>query len=77
MSSHEQYAAGKIQPRSRSDIFEKSSDDEEDSEEQEESTGKLPADFDELPIELVSLTDRYAYQPRSYRSYSQRSKTGY
>jgi hypothetical protein len=24
----------------------------------EEGTGKLPVDFDELPIELVSLTDR-------------------
>jgi hypothetical protein len=34
------------------DIFEKSPDGEE-------VTGKLPIDFDQLPIELVSLTDRW------------------
>jgi hypothetical protein len=38
--------------------FENESDDEGNEDADEESTGKLPADFDELPIELVSLTDR-------------------
>lgn len=33
------------------DVFEKSRDGEE-------ITGKLPTDFDQLPIELISLTDR-------------------
>jgi hypothetical protein len=45
--------------RSRSDIFEKSSDDDEEVEQTEPATGKLSADFDELPIELISLADTY------------------
>lgn len=45
----------KVQP----DAFEKSSQEERESGAGDEATGKLPADFDELPIELVSLTDRY------------------
>jgi hypothetical protein len=44
-------------PRTQPDAFEKSSEDE-DHNAAEEASGKLPADFDELPIELVSLTDR-------------------
>jgi hypothetical protein len=39
------------------DAFEKSPQ-EGEPEAGDEVTGKLPADFDELPIELVSLTDR-------------------
>lgn len=38
-------------------MFDRSATDEE-MEDSQESTGKLPADFDELPIELVSLSDR-------------------
>jgi hypothetical protein len=44
-------------PRTQPDAFEKSSENE-DHNTTEEASGKLPADFDELPIELVSLTDR-------------------
>jgi len=47
-------------PRPQADAFEKSSDDE-DNGTMEEPTGKLPDDFDELPIELVSLSDRSVY----------------
>jgi len=45
-------------PRRRTDAFEKSSEDEEDQGQTGEVSEKLPADFDELPIELISLTDR-------------------
>lgn len=44
-------------PGTQSDIFEKSSEDEGNGE-MAHVSGKLPADFDELPIELVSLADR-------------------
>lgn len=44
-------------PGTRSDIFEKSSEEEEGNGGTTEASGKLPADFDELPIELVSLAD--------------------
>lgn len=38
------------------DAFEKT-EEEEDNETADEGSGKLPDDFDELPIELVSLSD--------------------
>ncbi|TVY44699.1 Vacuolar protein sorting-associated protein [Lachnellula subtilissima] len=41
-------------PQKQADAFEKSSEDETG-----EASGKLPSDFDELPIELVSLTDSF------------------
>ena len=44
----------KVQP----DAFEKSPVEDGEPRASNEGTGKLPADFDELPIELVSLTDR-------------------
>ena len=47
-------AKSKMQP----DVFEKSPEGGDDHGAGEEIGGKLPADFDELPIELVSLTDR-------------------
>jgi hypothetical protein len=52
--------ADNVKPRSRSDVFDKSSgeEDEDEQDSAEETSGKLPADFDELPIELVSLSDR-------------------
>jgi hypothetical protein len=40
------------------DAFEKRPQDDGESGAGDEVSGKLPADFDELPIELVSLTDR-------------------
>lgn len=41
------------------DAFDRDSDEEDIEEDTDaEDNGKLPADFDELPIELVSLTDR-------------------
>jgi len=43
-------------PRMQSDPIEKRS--RENKGPADEGSGKLPADFDELPIELVSLTDR-------------------
>lgn len=46
----------KVQPAA----FEKGPQDDGEPGTGDETTGKLPADFDELPIELVSLTDRYA-----------------
>lgn len=46
-------------PGTQSDIFEKDLEDEgENGGTTEASSGKLPTDFDELPIELVSLADR-------------------
>ncbi|KAA8572848.1 hypothetical protein EYC84_003418 [Monilinia fructicola] len=45
-------------PGTQSDIFEKSSEDEGNGE-MAHVSGKLPADFDELPIELVSLADSF------------------
>ncbi|KAI9646977.1 hypothetical protein NHQ30_004978 [Ciborinia camelliae] len=46
-------------PGTQSDIFDKTSEDEEGNGETIEVSGKLPADFDELPIELVSLADSF------------------
>lgn len=46
--------------RTQSDVFEKgNSEDGEDNGTASETTGKLPDDFDRLPIELVSLSDRF------------------
>jgi hypothetical protein len=47
----------KMQP----DAFEKSPEGEDYHATGDEVTGKLPADFDRLPIELISLTDRCVY----------------
>ncbi|CZR59258.1 related to VPS9 [Phialocephala subalpina] len=41
------------------DAFEKASEEDEDHETADEGSGKLPDDFDELPIELVSLSDSF------------------
>ncbi|KUJ19831.1 uncharacterized protein LY89DRAFT_682670 [Mollisia scopiformis] len=41
------------------DAFEKTSEEDEDNETADEGHGKLPDDFDELPIELVSLSDSF------------------
>ncbi|EDN90831.1 hypothetical protein SS1G_00231 [Sclerotinia sclerotiorum 1980 UF-70] len=46
-------------PGTQSDIFEKSSEDDEENGGTTGVSGKLPADFDELPIELVSLADSF------------------
>lgn len=45
-------------PGTQSNIFEKTSEDGGEGGESTEASGKLPVDFDELPIELVSLADR-------------------
>ncbi|TVY89315.1 Vacuolar protein sorting-associated protein [Lachnellula willkommii] len=45
--------------RKQADAFEKSSEDEEEQGQTDDASGKLPSDFDELPIELVSLTDSF------------------
>ena len=44
------------------DAFEKSSEDKGESGNTEEETAKLPDNFDELPIELASLSDRYVFK---------------
>jgi hypothetical protein len=49
---------GRLQP----DAFEKSSEESEESGNTEEETAKLPDGFDELPIELASLSDRYVFK---------------
>ncbi|KAF7955392.1 uncharacterized protein EAE97_000651 [Botrytis byssoidea] len=46
-------------PGTQSNIFEKTSEDEGEGGEMTEASGKLPVDFDELPIELVSLADSF------------------
>lgn len=43
----------------RKDVFEKTSEDDDDNGTEDEVTGKLPDDFDELPIELQSLSDSF------------------
>ena len=45
-------------PKPQPDVLEKSAQKAGGPGAAGEVTGKLPADFDELPIELVSLTDR-------------------
>ena len=44
--------------RSKHDVFERSSEDAVENGFSAETNGKLPIDFDELPIELVGLADR-------------------
>jgi len=41
------------------DAFERTSEDDEDAGTPVEEPGKLPDNFDELPIELASLSDRF------------------
>ena len=45
-------------PRAQPDAFETHSEDNEDTGTPIDGPGKLPDDFDELPIELASLSDR-------------------
>ncbi|TAQ86659.1 hypothetical protein B7494_g5008 [Chlorociboria aeruginascens] len=47
-----------VKPRGRSSAFEKSSADEAQGA-MDEVTGKLPSDFNKLPIELISLADSF------------------
>lgn len=54
-------------PGPQTNIFE-NDEDEEGHEATAEGSGKLPADFDELPIELVSLADRF-FGPNLYSSH--------
>ena len=59
MSDKTNTSKGDMKPPTQPDAFEKSSGvDEVRSNADDVTGGKLPADFDELPIELVSLTDR-------------------
>ncbi|KAH7321703.1 hypothetical protein BKA65DRAFT_87029 [Rhexocercosporidium sp. MPI-PUGE-AT-0058] len=51
-------AKGDRRQRTQSHLFEKGGSEEEDSG-NNETTGKLPDDFDKLPIELVSLSDSF------------------
>ena len=57
-SDRSEMSMGKERLREEPDAFEKASEDGADVGAMTESTGKLPVDFDELPIELVGLTDR-------------------
>ncbi|TVY59706.1 Vacuolar protein sorting-associated protein 9b, partial [Lachnellula suecica] len=50
---------GQRSPRKQADAFEKSSEEEDDHGQKGEVSEKLPVDFDELPIELISLTDSF------------------
>ena len=59
--------------RAKPDAFEKSAQDDGESGAGDEGTGKLPADFDELPIELVSLADRYVMIGTSRHLYTKQS----
>ncbi len=52
-------ASAEEKPRKQPDVFERISEDGGSS----GGVGKLPDDFDELPIELASLCDRYELQP--------------
>jgi hypothetical protein len=50
-----------IKPHSQPDVFEKVFDEDEGTQEKEKienTTEKVLSDFDELPIELISLADR-------------------
>lgn len=52
----------------QADLFEKSSDEDGRHEAVEGISGRLSVDCDDLPIELISLTDRLVLQaPRFYR----------
>lgn len=48
-------------PRAQPDAFGNHSEDEDDTETPIEGSGKLPDDFDELPVELASLSDTSVY----------------
>ncbi|KAL2068203.1 hypothetical protein VTL71DRAFT_16301 [Oculimacula yallundae] len=50
---------GDRRQRTQSDVFEKGGSEGEEGSGSSESTGKLPDDFDKLPIELVSLSDSF------------------
>jgi hypothetical protein len=53
--------AENVKPLSQPDVFDKGLDEDEGTqgkEETENTTEKLSSDFDELPIELISLADR-------------------
>jgi hypothetical protein len=51
-----------VRPRAQPDAFENhSEEDEDDTETPIEGPGKLPDDFDELPVELASLSDTSVY----------------
>ncbi|CZT05329.1 related to VPS9 (involved in vacuole trafficking) [Rhynchosporium graminicola] len=52
-------STGEGQQRTQSDVFEKAGSEEEEGCGSMESPGKLPDDFDKLPIELVSLSDSF------------------
>lgn len=54
--------AGDRRQRTQSDLFKKGTSEEEEDNGSSETTGKLPDDFDKLPIELVSLSDRFVVQ---------------
>lgn len=63
MTDKSSAAKGDRRQRTQSDLFEKGGSEEEDEDSgNNETTGKLPDDFDKLPIELVSLSDRFVIQ---------------
>lgn len=49
----------RISEKSHSDIFESLEDEHPSKEAEEEATGSFPEGFDELPIEIQSLMERY------------------
>lgn len=57
MADRKNVAGENAKAKRQADVFEKTSEDE-GNETADEGNGKLPDDFDELPIELVSLSDR-------------------
>lgn len=59
MADKSSSAKGDRRQRTQSDLFEKGGPEEEEDSGSSETTGKLPDDFDKLPIELVSLSDRF------------------
>ncbi|KAG4440260.1 hypothetical protein IFR05_004279 [Cadophora sp. M221] len=62
MSDKSSAAKGDMRQRTQPDLFEKGGEGEEeenDSGGNNETNGKLPDDFDKLPIELVSLSDSF------------------
>lgn len=53
-------ASENAKPRSRPNMFETSMNSDDDNQDSsDEEPGSLPENFDALPIELASLTDRY------------------
>ncbi|KAG4425222.1 hypothetical protein IFR04_001589 [Cadophora malorum] len=59
MADKSSSANGDRRQRTQSDLFEKGGTEEEEDSGSNETTGKLPDDFDKLPIELVSLSDSF------------------